>query len=181
VFDSIAKRNRKVNVDRLLQTFQTMPVQYPRMIKRLSRLLETVRSSETRLLLAQLLLRYPQTCDRALEILHASARGLEPGSAMQIQILYILLSHHAYQAESETLLSQYLQNQQTALLVLALAPLERTGWISNAFLDAMEKSIFLFPAPQQPSLQFRLGLLKIRRFESIAGCEIHLVGNGYKL
>lgn len=148
VKSAIRFNQKSVNVTRLLQAFYVSPVSYPRIVAKLESLLDVVKTREDRLLLANILLRYPQTRERAVEVLRMTMSQTRD-VITKIQVAYTLLSLNEHVAKAEDTLISLLKSPETATRVLAIGSLRTSTKISerlyNAIREAMNPDL-TFPA-----------------------------------
>lgn len=155
VRSALRVNRQNVNVDRLLQTFSSSPVSETSVVTKIASLLKIAKTDETRLVLARILARYPQTKAKAIETFHALLMQTTDRS-MQIQVAYELLNLEAHVPVAEDTLLGFLKDRESAMSVLMIGSLRSSGRISDRLYGAIGEAFAWMPEAQRSGMLFRL-------------------------
>jgi hypothetical protein len=173
VVDAIKNDKKTVNVPRLLQTFNLHPVTYPRIYRKIARLLTITSSDQLRLLIANILSRSPQTEALAYPIFYSVMLDPNQGVMTRIHLAVKLLGYAP--ADAEATLISFLGTRETTLFVFGFFSVQNAPQISLHLLAALQESLQWFSAVELDYMTDRLEILKKFRIPSPAKCEPKLV------
>ena len=151
VLNAIKKNDQKMDIERLLLSFDEAPIRYPGMVEKLTMILRLLPASEAKRITAYLLTRFPEAREEAVESLRAMLTNSGVKPVVQVIAAFNLLSIDSHVAEAEEVLRQRLRDPGTTFAVKRIAEGRFSRYLSKKLATEIASyASDMDPPPRNP-------------------------------